>query len=91
MASPAELFDACDAATAGRPAGWCRGRMPVLWLTSPAVTVAGRTWHARHRRHRDGQLEHGYTVRQATQIRAALLPVLASYEGPLTAITRHVC
>lgn len=75
--SPAELFDACDAATAGRPR-WRGRRNPVLWLTSGGVTVGRRTWTARHRRP-DGTC--GYTVAQCRAIRAALLPVLAAYAG----------
>jgi hypothetical protein len=74
---PAELYDACDAAIAGRPR-WRGRRRPVLWLTSPAVTVGARTWGARHRQP-DGT--HGYTVAQCRAIGAALLPVLAAYSG----------
>lgn len=81
----AELFDACDAATAGRPR-WRGRRTAVLWLTSDTVTVGQRTWTAR--RHRPGGT-HGYTVGQCRAIRAALLPALAAYAGETPGITRQ--
>lgn len=73
--TPAALYDACDAAVAGRP--WWRGRRrPVMWLTSPTVTVAARTWTSRHH---SPAGDYGYTVAQCRGIRAGLLPVLAGY------------
>lgn len=84
--SPAVLFDACEAATAGRPR-WRGRRTTVLWLTSGAVTVGQHTWTARHHRP-DGT--HGYTVAQCRRISAALLPALAAYAaGAEASITRR--
>lgn len=84
---PGVLFDACDAATAGRPR-WRGRRRPVLWLTSSTVIVGRRTWTAHHHRP-DGS--HGYTVAQCRAIQAALLTVLASYAGEAeTAVTHRM-
>lgn len=89
--TPPELFDAVDSVTAGRRHRWPHGRQPVLWLTSETVTIGTRTWTAGHTARRDGHDAHGFTVRQCAQMRAALLPVLASYGTPLEAYTRHLC
>jgi hypothetical protein len=85
-----ELFDAAGAACTGRAIAWWARQPPVLWLTSDAVTVAGRSWHARHHAVRDGRPVHGFTPRQAAQIRQALLPVLAEPAGLLAEYTRHM-
>jgi hypothetical protein len=86
-----ELFDAADAAAAGRPAAWWAKQPPVLWLTSEIVQVGDRKWRARHHADRDGAPVHGYTPRQCTQIRDALLPVLAAFETRLAAHARNIC
>jgi hypothetical protein len=89
-ADPRVLYDAADAASAGRRTAWWPGP-PVLWLTSPAVQVGGKTWRARHHGQRDGGEVHGYTPRQCDQIRRALLPVLAEMAAPLEDQTRRFC
>jgi uncharacterized membrane protein YccC len=92
VAGARELYDACDAAAAGRPAGWRPWpQPPVLWLTSQTVTVGERTWRARHHDQRDDRAVHGFTARQCDQISRALLPVLECYGTPLESITRHMC
>lgn len=91
MADARELFDAADAAAAGRPSAWWKRQPPVLWLTAPEVTVGGRTWKARHHGQRDGLDVHGFTPRQCARIRDALLPVLAGYGTGLENIARSLC
>lgn len=79
MPSPSELFDACTEASASGPR-WRHGK-PVLWLTSPAIQVAGRTWQSRGAKHTSGStgaIVHGYSARQCAQIATALLPVMAA-------------
>jgi hypothetical protein len=77
--APSELFDACAEASAPGPR-WRHGKL-VLWLMSPAIQVAGRTWQARGAKHTAGStgvIVHGYSARQCAQVAAALLPVMAA-------------
>jgi hypothetical protein len=79
MTTSAELYDACAEAAQAGPS-WRHSR-PVLWLTSPVVTVGGRSWRARAAKPSAGSpavTVHGYSARQCGQITAALIPVMGA-------------
>jgi hypothetical protein len=80
--TPVELFDELEHAIAAAEstARWWRSRnRTVVWFTAPSVRISKRTWLSQH--HDETQTPHryGYSLYQARQMRAALLPILAEY------------
>lgn len=82
MPAAGDLFDACAEAGEAGPR-WRHGQ-PVLWLTTPYVRVADRTWRARASKvsaDGTGRAVHGYSARQCRQVAEALRPVMGALAG----------
>lgn len=88
--SAPQLFDVLDAAITDasmhRPRLRPLRRRPVVWFTTGTIRIDEREWAAVRR---DGD-RYGYTLRQARQMRDALLPVLAAYTAHLEAAARRL-
>lgn len=88
--TPAGLFDVLELAIAEAVTRrrWWHGQSQVaVWFTTPTVQIGTRVWVAVHDA---GTHRHGYTLRQARQMRAALLPILNDYAIQAAAVARHL-